>query len=128
MSATDTPWPDRDIALLQEIYELTCTSRMNAIYYAKRLAALQKESFFMEVTTAVTASGSGVAALTLWNQGAGQVAWQALALRAGQADRGLHPPAAGLPRQFLRAEEAGLRDPPGRPGQRRSSQGLRHRL
>ncbi|WP_372618437.1 hypothetical protein [Falsiroseomonas sp.] len=83
MSATDQgPWPDRDIALLQEIYELTCTSRMNAIYYAKRLAALQKESFFMEVTTAVTASGSGVAALTLWNQGAGQVVWQGLALTA----------------------------------------------
>lgn len=77
-----SPWPDRDIALLQSIYELTCTSRMNAIYYSKRLGALQRESFFMEVTTAITASGSGVAALTLWNQGAGQVIWQGLALTA----------------------------------------------
>jgi hypothetical protein len=77
-----TRWPDADVALLTEIYELTCTSRMNAIYYGNRLGALQKESFFMEVTTAVTATGSGVAALTLWNQGAGQVAWQGLALLA----------------------------------------------
>jgi hypothetical protein len=76
------PWPDADLGLLQEIYELQCTSRMNAIYYGKRLGALQRESFIMEVVTAVTASGSGVAALTLWNQGAGQVAWQALALVA----------------------------------------------
>jgi hypothetical protein len=82
MTSMHGPWPDRDMALLREIYELTCTSRMNAIYYGKRLGSLQKESFFMEVTTAVTASGSGVAALTLWNQGAGQVAWQALALTA----------------------------------------------
>ncbi len=82
MSTSPAAWPDRDVALLQSIYDLTCTSRMNAIYYSKRLGALQKESFLMEVTTAVTASGSGVAALTLWNQGAGQVAWQALALIA----------------------------------------------
>ena len=83
MSATDhAGWPDRDIALLQEIYELTCTSRMNAIYYAKRLAALQKESFFMEVTTAVTASGSGVAALTLWEKPGWAAVWQTLAVIA----------------------------------------------
>ncbi|MGG5812083.1 hypothetical protein [Falsiroseomonas sp. CW058] len=76
------PWPDSDIALLKEVYELQCTSRMNAIYYGRRLEALQKEAFIMEVTTAITASGSGVAALALWNQGAGQAAWQALALVA----------------------------------------------
>lgn len=75
-------WPDPDIALLKEVYELQCTSRMNAIYYGRRLDALQKEAFFMEVTTAITASGSGVAALALWNQGVGQLAWQALALTA----------------------------------------------
>ena len=75
-------WPDADIALLKEVYELQCTSRMNAIYYGSRLDALQKEAFLMEVTSAITASGSGVAALTLWNQGAGQLAWQGLALLA----------------------------------------------
>ena len=75
-------WPDADTALLKEIYELQCTSRMNAIYYGKRLGALQQEAFIMEVTTAVTASGSGVAALTLWNQGPGQLVWQGLALTA----------------------------------------------
>jgi hypothetical protein len=80
VSAAD--WPDADIALLTAVYELQCTSRMNAIYYGHRLAALQKEAFFMEVVTAITASGSGVAALTLWNQGAGQVLWQGLALTA----------------------------------------------
>lgn len=79
---TAAPWPDADIALLKEVYELQCTSRMNAVYYGSRLGALQKEAFFMEVTSAVTASGSGVAALTLWNQGAGQVLWQGLALLA----------------------------------------------
>jgi len=77
-----TSWPDADIALLKEVYELQCTSRMNAIYYGSRLGALQREAFFMEVTSAVTASGSGVAALTLWNQGVWQFAWQGLALLA----------------------------------------------
>jgi hypothetical protein len=81
-STAPSPWPDADIALLKEIYELQCTSRMNAIYYGARLGALQKEAFFMEVTTAITASGSGVGALTLWNQGAGQFLWQGLALVA----------------------------------------------
>ncbi len=81
-ASTTSPWPDADISLLKEIYELQCTSRMNAIYYGKRLGALQKEAFIMEVITAVTASGSGIGALTLWNQGAGQVAWQGLALAA----------------------------------------------
>lgn len=82
MTASTDAWPDADLGLLREIYELQCTSRMNAIYYGARLGALQKEAFFMEVVTAVTASGSGVAALTLWNQGAGQVLWQGLALTA----------------------------------------------
>lgn len=78
-------WPDADVALLGAVYELQATSRMNAIYYGSRLAALQKESFFLEVITAVTASGSGVGALALWNQGAGQVLWQGLALLAALA-------------------------------------------
>jgi hypothetical protein len=78
-------WPDADIALLAAVYELQATSRMNAIYYGKRLVSLQKESFGLEVITAVTASGSGVGALTLWNQGAGQGLWQGLALLAALA-------------------------------------------
>lgn len=90
MSTTTTPpapaaWPDADIGLLTAIYELQCTSRMNAIYYGGRLRTLQKEAFLLEVTTAVTASGSGVGAVALWNQGAGQVLWQGLALFAAFA-------------------------------------------
>lgn len=80
-----SPWPDADFGLLTAIYELQCTSRMNAIYYSSRLQALQKEAFLLEVTTAVTASGSGVGALALWNQGAGQALWQGLALVAALA-------------------------------------------
>lgn len=83
MGATDaTSWPDRDTALLQAIYELTCTARMNAIYYSRRLGALQRESFLMEVTTAITASGSGLAALTLWEKPGWAALWQILAVTA----------------------------------------------
>jgi hypothetical protein len=82
MSTTAAAWPDADLGLLTEIYELQCTSRMNAIYYARRLGALQKEAFAMEIFTAVTASGSGIAALTLWQEPGWKLLWQGLALLA----------------------------------------------
>jgi hypothetical protein len=81
-STVPSPWPDADIALLKEIYELQCTSRMNAIYYGARLGALQKEAFFMEVVTAITASGSGVATLTVWDQPGWRNLWVGLAVVA----------------------------------------------
>jgi hypothetical protein len=84
MSAASA-WPDADIALLKEIYELQCTSRMNALYYGGRLGALQRESFILELVTALTASGSGLAALTLWESPGWSVLWQVLAVSAAVA-------------------------------------------
>jgi hypothetical protein len=75
-------WADADVALLNSVYDLQCVSRMNAIYYERRLSRLQTHSFWMEVVTAATASGSGLAALTLFATVPGRWAWQALALVA----------------------------------------------
>lgn len=80
-----SPWPDADIALLKEICELQCTSRMNAIYYGRRLGVLQQEAFVLELATAITASGSGLAALTLWESPGWSVIWQVLAVLAAIA-------------------------------------------
>lgn len=82
MSAGNAAWSDADTGLLQAIYELQCTSRMNAIYYAARLRALQKESLVMEVLTAATASGSALAAWESWSRPGLAAVWQGLALAA----------------------------------------------
>jgi hypothetical protein len=90
-SASGYDWSDADFALLESVYELKCTSRMNALYYEKRLSIVQRWSFIMEIIIALTASGSGVAALAtgngssasasfLSNTGIGQWVWQLFAL------------------------------------------------
>jgi hypothetical protein len=77
-------WTDADLTFLQESYELLCTSRMNAIYYAGRLARLQTHSFWMDLTTAIVASGSGLAAVIQSSlpHEIGHSVWQALSLIA----------------------------------------------
>jgi hypothetical protein len=75
-------WTDADTALLQGVYILQCKSRMNAIYYERRLGRLQKHSFWMEVAIALAASGSGVGAALQTNKPWGPEIWQALALVA----------------------------------------------
>jgi len=75
-------WSDADFAQLGAAYELQCTSRMSAIYYEIRLARLMTISFWMEVVTAATASGSGVLAVLNDSGGWGNMAWQGLALAA----------------------------------------------
>jgi hypothetical protein len=79
---TPNNWTDADVALLGSVYDLQCVSRMNALYYERRLSRLQNYSFWMEVVTAATASGSGLAALTLFATVPGRWAWQVLALVA----------------------------------------------
>jgi hypothetical protein len=75
-------WSDADYAQLGAVYELQCTSRMSAIYYEMRLARLMTISFWMEVVTAATASGSGLLAVLNDSGGWGHMAWQILALTA----------------------------------------------
>jgi hypothetical protein len=74
-------WSDADLATLGAVYELQCTSRMNALYYEWRLGRLQTIAFWMEVTTAATASGSGLLALLDGSEW-GKTAWQVLAVTA----------------------------------------------
>jgi hypothetical protein len=81
-AALPARWPDADVALLSEIYDLQCTSRMNTLYYDSRLARVMTISFWMEVATAAAASGSGLLAVLNDAGGWGHVAWQALALIA----------------------------------------------
>src|SRR3712207_8995343 len=39
---TNVNWPAADVALLDNLYELQCTSRMNALYYERRLKTMQR--------------------------------------------------------------------------------------
>ena len=92
MTAAMPVWTDASQALLESVYDLLRTSRMNALYYGKRLQQLQMHSFCMELITAATASGSGLAAIAtgggsetqtgLLNTETGQWLWQVLALTA----------------------------------------------
>ena len=79
---TTADWSDADMALLADVYDLECKSRMNVLYYGKRLGRLQAISFWMEVVIAATASGSGLAAIALVKTQPGQWLWQTLALTA----------------------------------------------
>jgi hypothetical protein len=70
-------WTDADYGLLNEVYQFQCISRMNEIYYGRRLKEVQRLSFAMELVIAGTASGSGLASLSaasVW----GQSIWQLL--------------------------------------------------
>ncbi len=82
MAVTSADWSDADVALLADVYDLECKSRMNVLYYGQRLGRLQAISFWMELVIAATASGSGLAALAIVHTAPGQWLWQSLALTA----------------------------------------------
>lgn len=77
-------WSDAQLDLLDNVYQLQCLSRMNAIYYELRLAEVQFLSFWMEISIAATASGSGLASLLSNKSGplgeAAQVVWPLVAI------------------------------------------------
>jgi hypothetical protein len=60
---TKPTWSHASLDVLDNVYQLQCLSRMNAIYYGLRLSRVQTISFWMEVTIAATASGSGLASI-----------------------------------------------------------------
>ena len=136
---TTADWSYADMALLADVYELECKSRMNVLYYGKRLGRLQAISFGMEVVIAATASGSGLAAIALVKTQPGQWLWQTLALTAAvvsvirphlcpwQKD-GFNATTTRLPREFLRVNEACHQHPSGRVDDHRSPATLRHIL
>ena len=86
---TSCAWSDADESLLDEIYKLEKLSRMNSIYYELRLSRVKKISFWMEVSIATTASGSGLASLLAHGQGyvgwMGQYIWPVIAIIAATA-------------------------------------------
>ena len=84
-AASVTPWRDADTALLEQIYELQCLSRMNAIYYERRLSRVQFLNTTLEIFIALTASGSGLATVLQEQQGPYRYIWTVLALAAAIA-------------------------------------------
>jgi hypothetical protein len=62
-SKPTSDWTLADIGLFEEIFQLLCVSRMNQLYYERRLRRVQFISMIMEFTIAATASGSGIATL-----------------------------------------------------------------
>ena len=51
-------WTKQNIDLLRNIYNLQNESLVNRYYYGMRLQSAQKVAFWMEISVAVTASGS----------------------------------------------------------------------
>lgn len=80
-----TSWNDADTALLEQIYELQCLSRMNAIYYELRLSRVQLINTTLDIFIALTASGSGLATLLSSADSPFKHAWTALAVLAAIA-------------------------------------------
>jgi len=69
-------------ALLEEIYSLQREVRMSAIYYEARLSRVQRAAMALEVSVALTASGSGLTGLAFWSSDWGQPVWAAVTIAA----------------------------------------------
>lgn len=69
-------------ALLEEIYSLQREVRMSAIYYEARLSRVQRAAMALEVSVALTASGSGLTGLAFWSSDWGQPVWAAITIAA----------------------------------------------
>jgi hypothetical protein len=57
------------------VYNEFRTARFSAKYYVARLRRFERINFWLEITLALTASGSGVAALSFWQTGYGKTVW-----------------------------------------------------
>lgn len=60
-----------------DVYDAIRTSRLNAKGYGCRVSALERESFWIELTAA-TATGSVIAGFAFWSTTAGKPIWEGL--------------------------------------------------
>jgi len=65
-------------ALVWQVYDLWRTARLNYKYFCVMLRRVQNESKLFEILIAITAPGSALAGLFLWNTPIGRNAWMAL--------------------------------------------------
>jgi len=61
-----------------EVYDLQRDCRLNVKYWSKKLVKIRRINSVLEYFTLVTASGSAVAVLPIWQNVHGRVIWQGL--------------------------------------------------
>ncbi len=61
-----------------DVYDLYRTARLNVCYYSTKLNRFQSYNFLIEITLAITASSSAVAALWFWEHPVGEIVWKIL--------------------------------------------------
>ena len=91
---------------LNELCDLQCTSRMNTIYYERRLAQIRRYPFWMDVVVALAASGSGLASIIVVGYPIGVTLLRFLAVAAAivAVVRPIYRPEAKM-ESFLRQAE-----------------------
>jgi hypothetical protein len=66
---------EEDCALLCRAYDMFRTARLSALYYERKLWLANVVHLSFEITIALGATGTGVAAWALWKQGIGVILW-----------------------------------------------------
>lgn len=69
----------REDSAVWSVYDKLRTACLNVKYYSRRLQALERLNFAIEVVLAATAPSSAIAVLWFWNTDYGQIAWKYLA-------------------------------------------------
>lgn len=67
------------------VYDRLRSARLNVKYYGRRLAAVERLNFAIELVLLITAPSSAIAGLWFWNTEIGRTAWQFLGVIAAIA-------------------------------------------
>lgn len=71
----NTPYSYQHRERLYQIYDALRTILLNKKYYATRVSRLRRYNFWMEMTIAAGAAGSGVAGYAVWQFQEGKIVW-----------------------------------------------------
>jgi hypothetical protein len=71
---------ERENHSVWSVYDKLRTACLNVKYFSRRLAALERQNFLIEITLLATAPSSAVAGLWFWNTEYGWMIWQYLGI------------------------------------------------
>lgn len=86
-----------------DVYDLLRTSRLNELYYGKKLQKMERLNLGVEVCIALVSSSSAVVGLAVWKTTVGNPLWQLLL--TGAAVLTIVKPFLGFPKKIKAYEE-----------------------